>query len=519
MTKFHRRIYTIKIASRIAHPLSFLELLAAGGPRLCSGFRSSTMSAFDVFDDDDEEDVATPVAYQVTAALLVRLRSDRSASWNRVVLLPSTAENEVWIQALRDRSFVVASSLEENPSCDVVIWIGTPGDGMNTKSGTTTTNNDHASILLDQAGGRLVPGGYWIYPTISDDTCVRPNNVEWTANDNNQQLCPGWLLSERASCSIATETCPWHQSVHSKESRRVSVVPLSASERHDHTMSSPTRDRVVHHVLEHGYCVIPGLLCPQTCAAYGQAILADMHTAAAILQQNGGRNLYQPADTETGTYREISLREDWRLDLRDGPALRACRHEYADGLNSHPDLMAICVALLFPSDPYLARGNYGKYNFANNNTQKNRLSCSPIGGIVSLPGAADQAVHADTPHLFEVGPHLPPHYVNLFAGAIPAAAGVGPTALVHGSHRREYVAQYHTNEVLQPEVWNDLVRPRLEPGDVLVMDCRILHFGLANTHATVERPLLYSNVTAHWFHDPKNWDNEEPIFQSLDVPS
>jgi ectoine hydroxylase-related dioxygenase (phytanoyl-CoA dioxygenase family) len=147
--------------------------------------------------------------------------------------------------------------------------------------------------------------------------------------------------------------------------------------------------------------------------------------------------------------------------------------------------------------------------------------------------AADQAIHADTPHLFEHSadpPYLPAHYVNVFMPGCPAVDRVGQTAFVHGSHRLDFVARYvQTNDNsnnqagrggrLNPfhsSIWKQLVRPGLDVGNVLIFDCRILHFGLANQHESVERPLLYTNMTMHWFHDPKNWEQQRRIFDECE---
>mmetsp|Transcript_33575 Transcript_33575/g.70636 ORF Transcript_33575/g.70636 Transcript_33575/m.70636 type:complete len:314 (+) Transcript_33575:123-1064(+) len=78
------------------------------------------------------------------------------------------------------------------------------------------------------------------------------------------------------------------------------------------------------------------------------------------------------------------------------------------------------------------------------------------------------------------------------------------------------------------------IRPSLDAGDVVFFDCRTIHYGLANTSkrkkrddddndgtnvhrgaaadAAGRRPMLYLNVSQSWFHDPKNWDDRERIF-------
>jgi ectoine hydroxylase-related dioxygenase (phytanoyl-CoA dioxygenase family) len=158
-------------------------------------------------------------------------------------------------------------------------------------------------------------------------------------------------------------------------------------------------------------------------------------------------------------------------------------------------------------------GNWGRFNFDSSAPGTHQdIRVGPLGAIISLPGAAEQALHADTPHLFEISSHLPPHYINAFTPAADSADGVGQTAFVHGSHLLDVASRLLSNK-LEVSPWHDdLVRPRLEPGDVLLFDCRILHFGLANSSASIERPILYTNITLSWFTDPKNWDDKRRVF-------
>lgn len=172
-----------------------------------------------------------------------------------------------------------------------------------------------------------------------------------------------------------------------------------------------------------------------------------------------------------------------------------------------------------PKVDNLYRGNFGRYNFGGSGPdgsfQDMRLGW--IGGIVSLPGSADQALHADAPHLFEIGT-LPAHYINAFTPGCAGSPNVGCTALIHGSHKIEFTTQYMDEDDTVAmrdntrDVFNYLVRPQLELGDLLLFDCRTLHFGLANTSKDIERPIIYCNMTHAWFHDPKNWDDHRPIF-------
>jgi ectoine hydroxylase-related dioxygenase (phytanoyl-CoA dioxygenase family) len=190
----------------------------------------------------------------------------------------------------------------------------------------------------------------------------------------------------------------------------------------------------------------------------------------------------------------------------------------------------IVQQVLNPTDASLASGNFGRHNFEGNGPDGSPqpLRVGPMGGIIALPGSADQAIHADTPHLYELYDCLPAHYVNAFClgahvdcekdcyGMSTGATPVGGTAFIHASHKLSFTASLKENWSVATEqrVLQNLVRPSLEIGDLLLFDCRILHFGLANSSKDVERPLLYTNLTQAWFHDPKNWDDREAIFQA-----
>ena len=130
---------------------------------------------------------------------------------------------------------------------------------------------------------------------------------------------------------------------------------------------------------------------------------------------------------------------------------------------------------------------------------------------------ADQAIHADTSHLFEHIDCLPAHYINAFClgrghvlTSTDGSTELGGTAFVHGSHKLSFTAA--VGDLSAQLVLQHIVRPSLELGDVVLFDCRVLHFGLANTSTNLDRPLLYVNYTSSWFHDPKNWNDRHSLF-------
>ncbi len=180
-----------------------------------------------------------------------------------------------------------------------------------------------------------------------------------------------------------------------------------------------------------------------------------------------------------------------------------------------------------PRNEDLYKGNVARYNFNGSGPDGSPqpLRIGPMGGIVSLPGSADQALHADTPHLFEHVDCLPAHYINAFClgiekvemevdrdGCATGSTPVGGTAFIHNSHQLSFTATTELSLVENEQMLQHLVRPSLQLGDVVLFDCRILHFGLANNSQDIERPLLYTNMTHAWFLDPKNWNDQQSIF-------
>jgi hypothetical protein len=142
------------------------------------------------------------------------------------------------------------------------------------------------------------------------------------------------------------------------------------------------------------------------------------------------------------------------------------------------------------------------------------LRIGPMGGILSLPGAADQAIHADTPHLFEHIDCLPAHYINAFClgrevtMSRDGSTELGGTAFVHGSHRLSYTAA--VGDLSAHLVLDQLVRPSLNLGDVVLFDCRVLHFGLANTSPTLDVQCCTSTTHLSGFTIPRIGTNGCP---------
>lgn len=371
------------------------------------------------------------------------------------------------------------------------------------------------------------------------------------------------------------------------------TVSLSVSEKDLGVLSDSSYAKAVSALEGSGVCIIPGLFSSSDVMDWGNAAISDMDAALSALKVRG-IDLLNPGDGEPriDNYHELSMREAFRCDLRNGRNVRAlaarsvgakekdssfssstlqdelrsvevldssdsrlasvaCPHESSDrkenthsSIRHHPMIISI-LRKVFNPPPADARdqlGNWGLWNFEGRGPEGGPpdFSVGEVGAVMSLPGCADQTIHADTPHLY-VHTQLPPHYVNLFLPAVAegsssAAIEVGQTAFVLGSHQLRVSAHVMNEEGGQEELENRLVRPHLVAGDCLLFDCRILHFGLANQHKHEEkherrpedsqdtansidkrcsegwRPLLYVNYHQKFFHDPKNWNDKEKLF-------
>lgn len=337
------------------------------------------------------------------------------------------------------------------------------------------------------------------------------------------------------------------------------VVDLSLVERKLGVFSDTSHAKAVTALQNFGICIIPQLFSAEVIMEWGAAAVSDMNSALKTLRTRG-IDLLKPGEggPKIENFHELSMREALRCDLRNGHNIKAlsarsesCMKEAcaASDENSvksnsfdvapcdirhHPALLKIIRETLnpSPSDPRDQLGNWGLWNFEGKGPEAGPPDCTvgQVGVVMSLPGCADQTIHADTAHLY-VHTQLPPHYVNLFmpavaAGSPSAEVEVGQTAFVLGSHQLRVSAHIMNEEGGQIELEKRLVRPHLHAGDCLLFDCRILHFGLANQHGArkdkekqfeddqVEgwRPLLYVNYHQNFFHDPKNWNDKEKLF-------
>ena len=128
--------------------------------------------------------------------------------------------------------------------------------------------------------------------------------------------------------------------------------------------------------------------------------------------------------------------------------------------------------------------------------------------VVSHPGASQQRVHRDYPHLFfepGVGPNMLVHAVNVVVPLIDVDMQTGPTGVWLGSHRVQGLSVENESITVSP----------LQRGDCIVLDYRTLHAGLPNL-TTRSRPIVYMVYARPWFFDHANHINRGRV--PVDMP-
>jgi len=345
---------------------------------------------------------------------------------------------------------------------------------------------------------------------------------------------------------------------------RITIYP-SVAETQLRLLGGDSHRAAVAAMREYGVIVLPGIFDNAQVSAWGTAALADFEEALLRLQSSRNIDLLNPGSNSTRieNFRELGMREALRCDIRNGrrmqrlaaaeaaaeqaagkDAPRLCRH-----LRNHPALQSILCEVANPAacDPQAARGNWGRWNFEGGGPEAPPppLDINAVGAVMSLPGCVDQTIHADTAHLYlHVPDHMPPAYFNLFIPAVQrdrldGSLLVGQTAFVAGSHKLSVSAKVMCEEGGQDVLQHSLLRPHIQAGDALIFDCRILHFGLSNRTKAMTplealssdamlagglwdrdadaacRALLYINYTQPWFVDPKNWNNNDSLFEGV----
>ncbi|KAL3801346.1 hypothetical protein HJC23_006956 [Cyclotella cryptica] len=598
--------------------------------------------------EHDIETVADAVSLAVTQHFAQLIKSSGISLKERVVAM-SRDRNSEWEGLIREKlagrgihAVTVAARDDSSFMCDAaVIFHG---------SSESCDNHDDAVSFASTIRRSLLPGGMlWTISFQESNPIAHLSDYVWDVESAvNKQITPCFKVSrvQKRACVINSWSCPWMEkhSLIPEQVANCNTIGLPVNTHHETYLQYEQRvasdlticpsvaertrekvfvtgrdepvyatvltkshvDRAVSILQKHGLVIIKGLLPPEQTLPWGEAVLEDFQDAVDRLKSHPVRpvDLLNPhlahdnGDEEKEkaervfeplSYKEMAMREDLRVDLRSGPAMKKVAHSFAiqgsmlenkrasllqnerngpftvdsdiEGtvLNwrFHPSIISILKALFNPKDANLSKGNFGRWNFGGSGPDGSPqpFRIGPIGSVISCPGAGDQAIHADTPHLFEHLDCLPCHYCNVFTpgyilcneqgvdyfkndfdndGVWTGNSTIGGTALVDGSHKLSVTAKLLSEE---DDVRNGTsnaesttrrqllqlhtIRPALNIGDVLIFDNRTLHYGLANTSEgdttgvnfnAGRRPMLYLNVTQSWFHDPKNWDDRESIF-------
>jgi len=114
------------------------------------------------------------------------------------------------------------------------------------------------------------------------------------------------------------------------------------------------------------------------------------------------------------------------------------------------------------------------------------------GLIMSHHGAEIQRWHMDTPHLFSVGTHLPPHSVSVFVPLCDLVPSNGPTEFQLATHIKANLVQKQRHAIAS-----------CPAGSLVCYDPRIMHRGGAN-QSGADRPLIYLTFSRIWYRDTLN---------------
>jgi hypothetical protein len=449
----------------------------------------------------------------------------------------------------------------------------------------TSANTDLAGYA--DALRAVVPGGWALFyhqgSNFDFDACDILDEALWDventsdifSTDDDINVCTKvWAIRKREGL-LNSLSCTWKTGSHGTKEGRLyersvisdTTVGRSAYERsfphyHSNSMTVHSKRKAIHALQKYGFCVIRDIVPTTDVQEWREAVLSDMDAAIQVLSKDRNVNLLEPGKTgaDPVSYRELAMREDLRVDLRYGPSMKRLRHQQrhqqqgdSDNSNNtirnHPALLEVAQSAMNPKGEHFS-GNFGRWNFGGHGPDgtPQPMTVGEIAAVISCRGCADQAIHADTPHLFEHMNCLPPHYINLFFPAVDHTlttqsgeegaitmefngdTPVGGTAFVAESHKLDVCERLMDDDNRQERL-RRITRPSLNMGDALLFDCRVLHFGLANNSSCPtssndnansdenidgRRPLLYMNLTHSWFSDPKNWDDRERLFPVLD---
>jgi hypothetical protein len=345
-------------------------------------------------------------------------------------------------------------------------------------------------------------------PDIEGWETVWTGNVQTTASGTRP-----WDAVYRKLPAVDKVGCPPRPPADAAEACRCARLVVETRRAAGRLPAEAYVDRAARVLRKEGVVILPGLLDAADADALCQDALDDFERCRQELVKKGKGDL--AAAQQQHNYRELAMREDLRCDLRGTPSLTsdegAARR---NRLRQNEAIREICRRAATAPASSNREGNYGLWNFdlGGPGAPKKELDAGQLGAVVALPGCAEQALHADAPHVFD-GIHLPGHYYNcfLYGGEASNEPKAGQTGFVPGSHFCEACAALVKDA--PRNVAAGIVRPRLVSGDALIFDARILHFGLPN-RSSKRRAIVYCNHTEYWFRDPKNWDDRVSVFGS-----
>ena len=375
---------------------------------------------------------------------------------------------------------------------------------------------------------------------------IETSNRNWYLNEKSENITNRFICYHKRDVRCNLQGVPYwtlHENYDiEREYRQIDeiTIQLTNTERNLGIFSDQSRNHAIQCLNKHGICVFPGLFDPSVVSKWGKTCSNDMTSALNALLSKGIDLTHPSTCPRIENYYELSMREELRVDLRNGIKMKEL-HKLSNDSNpafpnstglsirNHPAINDILSSVMNPDELQgdYARGNWGRWNFEQGGPDKKpTIKVAEIGAVITLPGCVDQTIHADTSHIY-TKTDLPGHYFNLFLIASSDKPTnnesekffQGQTAFILNSHHLEQSAKIMVDQGGQTILENHLIRPHLNIGDAVLMDCRLLHFGLSNQTSTEYihnedswRILLYINHHHQWFNDPKNWNERDKLF-------
>eukprot|EP00520_Triparma_pacifica_P006850 CAMPEP_0118645418 /NCGR_PEP_ID=MMETSP0785-20121206/7495_1 /TAXON_ID=91992 /ORGANISM="Bolidomonas pacifica, Strain CCMP 1866" /LENGTH=457 /DNA_ID=CAMNT_0006537309 /DNA_START=54 /DNA_END=1423 /DNA_ORIENTATION=- len=145
----------------------------------------------------------------------------------------------------------------------------------------------------------------------------------------------------------------------------LSTVSLTLHE----SLTSPTSITLINcanTILRMGFCVVTSVADKSLISALGTSFKSDLSSALNSVLTRYNVDVTKGEDGGIG-FKEVSMREDYRCDIRDGPKVKEMQEEIEALKNNHVVSTIVSLAMNSTSRPPTLRnrhmGNYGRYNF------------------------------------------------------------------------------------------------------------------------------------------------------------